>query len=77
MRVTCCAYAAFLLVTFIVCHKLYVNKSDVLTTAIEDQLLSSRQSPEYQKLSYSEKTDQFIFCNKVTFERTDTENLIK
>ena len=31
----------------------------------------------YQHLSYSDTTDRFIFCNKVTYERNDTTNIAK
>ena len=44
---------------------------------MEDQLLSSATNSEYAHLAYSESTDRFIFCNKVSFNRNDTENLAK
>lgn len=73
-RITCALFAYFL-ISFIVYHKVYVNSSDVLVTAIEDQLLSQNKSPEYRVLTYSETTDRFIFCNKVTFLKNDTVHL--
>jgi regulatory protein YycI of two-component signal transduction system YycFG len=64
----------FTLVHFYVQHKLYVNKSDVLTAAIEEQLLSGR-SLDYQHLPYSSTRGDYIFCNKKTFSHEDTQGL--
>ena len=35
------------------------------------------QFPNGQKLSYSKKRDNFIFCNKISFNSNDTESLVK
>ncbi len=72
-----CAMFVYFLLAFIIYHKMYVNNSDILSGAIEDQILSLNSSPEYQKLPYSDSSDRFIFCNKVTFSRNDTAGLIK
>ena len=61
---------------WILYHAIFVNKKDVLTTQIEEQLLASYSSPKYKHLSYSEKTGQFVFCNKVTFSSNDTAGLV-
>lgn len=74
-RVFCAAFF-YLLLAWILYHKLYVGKNEQLITAIEDQLLSSYSSERYQHLSYHEKYDRFIFCNKVTYQRNDTAGLV-
>ena len=71
-----CALFVWLLLGFVVYHKQYVNSSDILVHAIEEQLLTQNKDSEYQRLSYSAKSDKFIFCNKVTYERNDTESLV-
>ena len=75
-RISCCLFIYFL-IGFILYHRMYAGQSDLLQKAIEDQILSRASTPEYQKLSYSQKTDKFIFCNKVSYSRNDTESLIK
>ena len=60
---------------FVFYHKLYVNNSDILVGAMEEQLLSHNSIAEYKHLTYSETTDRFIFCNKVSFNRNDTVHL--
>lgn len=72
-----CAIFAYLLVSFVIYHKLYVNQSSILQSAIEDQLLARYNDPIYQHLSYSASSDRFIFCNKVTLQRDDTVSLVK
>ena len=75
-RITCVIFV-YLFLSFCIYHKLYVNQSDILTNAIESQLLSHAKRPEYQHLGYSESSDKFIFCNKESYSRDDTESLAK
>ena len=48
-----------------------------MTNAIESQHLSHSKRQEYQHLGYYETTDKFIFCNKESYSRDDTESLAK
>ena len=73
-RFACCMFFYFFL-GFVFYHKLYVNNSDILVGAMEEQLLSHNSIAEYKHLTYSETTDRFIFCNKVSFNRNDTVHL--
>lgn len=75
VRHTCCLIFVYMLLSFVTYHKLYVNKSSTLEGAIENQLLWANKNPVYQKLPYSDTTDKFIFCNIVTFNRTDTTGI--
>lgn len=47
-------------------HKIYVNKSEILQTAIEQQLLFMR-TEAYRNLPYSDTNGGYGFCNKKTF----------
>lgn len=39
--------------------------------------MSHASSPEYAHLGYSKSSDAFIFCNKISFDKDDTESLIE
>lgn len=74
-RCTCTIFL-YLFIGFVIYHKSYVNNGAILTTQIEDQLLSSKNiKPEYQHLTYIENTDTFVFCEKNTLKSNDTEAL--
>ena len=75
-RIAFCFIFIYTLAAWVIYHKLYVSRNDVLIKQMEEQLLSHYTSTEYQHLSYSDKTDHFIFCNKVSFNRNDTEGLV-
>ena len=67
----CCFYTVLVILNFVAYHKLYVNNSEHLTKAIEDQILFNRHA-DYQHLPYTHQ-DAYSFCNLKTFNRNDTE----
>mmetsp|Transcript_2405 Transcript_2405/g.3054 ORF Transcript_2405/g.3054 Transcript_2405/m.3054 type:complete len:149 (-) Transcript_2405:1433-1879(-) len=71
-----CAVFAYLFLAWVLYHKLYIGKSETLRTEIEQQILSDYSSERYQHLTYHDTYDRFIFCNKVTYARNDTEGLV-
>ena len=58
MQWVSCVLFIYLLLAFVIYHKLYVNNSEILSNAIEEQLLTSNDdSQEQRKLPYSEDKD--------------------
>ena len=72
-----CALFIYLLLAFVIYHKLYVNDSEILSNAMEVQLLASGSGQEHRKLPYSEEKDRYVFCNIKTFQASDKESLVE
>jgi hypothetical protein len=56
------ALTVFTFLHFFAYHRVYVNKSQILQSAIEDQILFTR-SEGNRNLPYSETSGEYSFCN--------------